>query len=113
MANLLKIITLCGLLTISSFASSFKLQGIIASADHTNKTITVDSIYGDSVAVKILPNTEIEMNDCGIFGIDKYGTFKDLTPGTFVEIKLYFQDNAGANPIAREVEIECYKNRAY
>ena len=71
MANLLKIITLCGLLTISSFASSFKLQGIIASADHTNKTITVDSIYGDSVVVKILPNTEIEMNDCGIFGIDK------------------------------------------
>lgn len=113
MTNLFKIAALCSLLAISSFASSFKLQGIIASADHTNKTITVNSIYGDSVVVKILPNTEIEMNDCGIFGIDKYGTFKDLTPGTFVEIKLYFQNNTGTNPIAHEVEIECYKNKAY
>lgn len=103
------------LLIAVSLASSFKLQGTIAKANTKDKTILVDSIYGDSVMVKILPNTEIDMDNCGIFGIDKYGTFKDLTPGTFVEIKLYFQDlnNGKANPIAREIEIECYKNKAY
>ncbi len=97
----------------ASQASSFKLQGTIAKANIKDKTILVDSIYGDSVAVKVLPNTEIDMDNCGVFGIDKYGTFKDLVPGTFVEIKLYFQENNKANPIAREIEIECYKNKAY
>ncbi|MBX7490355.1 hypothetical protein [Helicobacter turcicus] len=109
-------ITLCiAILAVSSLASSFKLQGTIAQTNSADKTIVVDSIYGDSVVVKVLPNTEIDMDNCGVFGIDKYGTFKDLTPGTFVEIKLYFQDfnNGKANPIAREIEIECYKNRAY
>lgn len=111
----IKAILFIALLESSSLASSFKLQGTIAKTNSTDKTIIVDSIYGDSVAVKVLPNTEIDMDNCGVFGIDKYGTFKDLTPGTFVEIKLYFQDlnNGKANPIAREIEIECYKNKAY
>lgn len=103
------------LLTLASQGSSFKLQGTIAKANIEDKTILVDSIYGDRVLVKVLPNTEIDMDNCGIFGIDKYGTFKDLKPGTFVEIKLYFQNSNEnkPNPIAREIEIECYKNKAY
>ncbi|TLD85401.1 hypothetical protein LS70_001965 [Helicobacter sp. MIT 11-5569] len=108
-------ILIMSLLVATSLASSFKLQGTIAKTNNADKTITVDSIYGDSVVVKILPNTEIEMDNCGAFGINKYGTFKDLTPGTFVEIKLYFQNlnNGQTNPIAREIEIECYRNKAY
>lgn len=104
-------------LSALAWGDSFKLEGTIASVDNTNKTITVDSIYGDSIVVQVLPNTEIELDDCGVFGMGKYGTFKNLLPGTFVEIKLYFQNfnngNERANPIAYEIEIECYKKRAY
>ncbi|TLD87805.1 hypothetical protein [Helicobacter sp. MIT 05-5294] len=98
------------------FAKGLKLEGIIASVDNANKTITIDSFYGDSVVVKVLPNTEIELEKCGVFGMDKYGTFKDLLPGSFVEVKLYFQnfgDEGKTNPIAYEIEIECHKKKAY
>ena len=103
------------LISTLSFANSYKLQGTIAAVNPEDKTIMVDSIYGDHVVVKILPNTEIEMDNCGVFGTDKDGTFKDLTPGTFVEMKLYFQNthNTKSHPIATEIEIECYKNKAY
>ncbi len=102
----------CGVL---AFGDGLKLKGIIASVDNANKTIVVDSFYGDSVVVKVLPNTEIELDKCGVFGMDKYGTFKDLLPGSFAKIKLYFQnlDNQKENPIAYEIEIECHKKRAY
>lgn len=99
-----------------AFGKGFKIKGIIANVDNTSKTIIVDSFYGDSVVVQILPNTEIELDKCGVFGMDKYGTFKDLLPGLFVEMKLYFQnssDEGKTNPIAYEVEIECHKRKAY
>ncbi|MEE6566581.1 hypothetical protein VWM73_12210, partial [Campylobacter coli] len=38
-----------------------------------NKTLLIDSIYGGQMAVRILPNTEIDMDNCGIFGMDKHG----------------------------------------
>lgn len=102
--------------TALAFGDSFKLEGVIAKIDNDKKTIVVDSVYGDSVLVQVLPNTEIELDNCGVFGISKYGTFKNLSPGAFVEIKLYFQNSANGestNPIAYEIEVECYKKRAY
>lgn len=103
-------------LGVLAFGKGFKLEGVIKSIDNANKTITVDSIYGDSIVVQVLPNTEIELDHCGIFGIGKYGTFKNLTEGSFVEVKLHFQNpNNGDNPkpIAREIEIECHRKPAY
>lgn|GEM_PF-2548673 len=115
--RIFRIVLIFFCLNILAWGDSFKLEGIIASVDNVKKTITVDSIYGDTIVVQILPNTEIELDDCGMFGMSKYGTFKNLLPGTFVEIKLYFPalNNGGerANPIAYEIEIECYKKRAY
>lgn len=110
---LIGFISLC--LGMSVFGDSFKLEGIIASIDN-EKTIIIDSVYGDSVVVQVLPNTEIELDNCGVFGISKYGTFKNLSLGAFVEVKLYFQNAANGertNPIAYEIEVECYKKRAY
>ena len=66
------------------------------------------------MSVKVLPNTQIDMDDCGIFGMDKSGTFKDLKSGDFLEIKLYYTNmqNQTALPVAREIEVQCYK-KAY
>lgn len=99
------------------FADNVKLQGTIAEVYDVNKTLLIDSTYGGQMAVKVLPNTKIEMDNCGIFGMDKYGKFKDLNPGDFLEIKLQYQYNptnqgVPAVAIAREIEIECYK-KAY
>ncbi len=49
------------------FADSLKLEGTIAQIYDNNKTLLIDSIYGGQMAIKVLPNTEIEMDDCGIF----------------------------------------------
>ena len=109
----MKVLLLCLLAFGELFASSYKLEGVIAGVDNANKTITIDSIYGDSVLVKVLPNTEIDLSDCGVLGLGRYGTFKDLSVGAFVEIKLYFHDANERNPTAFEIEIECYKKKAY
>lgn len=100
------------------FADSVKLQGTIAEVYDNNKTLLIDSIYGGQMTVRILPNTEIDMDNCGIFGMDKHGKFKDLKVGDFLEVKLYYPGyssnptQAPAIPVAREIDIECYK-KAY
>ena len=95
-------------------ADSVKLQGTINQVYDNNKTLLIDSIYGGQTAVKVLPNTQIDMDDCGIFGTDKSGTFKDLKTGDFLEIKLYYTNtpNQPVLPVAREIEVQCYK-KAY
>lgn len=56
------------------------------------------------------------MDDCGIFGTDKDGTFKDLQVGNFLESKISYgapaTPNTQAIPVARKIEIQCYK-KAY
>ncbi|EPT3079299.1 hypothetical protein ACVQDO_001576 [Campylobacter jejuni] len=98
------------------FADSLKLEGTIAQIYDNNKTLLIDSIYGGQMAIKVLPNTEIEMDDCGIFGTDKDGTFKDLKVGNFLESKISYgtpaTPNTQAIPVARKIEIQCYK-KAY
>ncbi|MBZ7939296.1 hypothetical protein H2277_05800 [Campylobacter sp. W0014] len=97
-------------------ADSVKLEGTIAQIYDNNKTLLIDSVYGGQIAIKVLPNTEIEMDDCGIFGTDKEGTFKDLKQGDFLESKIFYgmpiSPNASAVPVARKIEIQCYK-KAY
>ncbi len=97
-------------------ANSVKLEGTIAQIYDSNKTLLIDSIYGEQIAIKILPSTEIEMDDCGIFGMDKSGTFKDLKVGDFLESKISYRlsttQNVQSVPVARKIEIQCYK-KAY
>lgn len=96
-----------------AFAKYFKLEGVIVNANNESKIIEVDSIYGERLSVKVMPNTEIDMDNCGPFGSDKYGTFKDLTKDIFVEIKIYHLLDNRDLPIAKEIEIDCKKPRAY
>lgn len=98
-------------------ADGIKIQGSIAEIYDNNKTILIDAIHGGQVAIKILPNTEIDMDDCGIFGMDKKGMFKDLKIGDFLEAKVYYMSSAitppsTTIPTARKIEIECRK-KAY
>ncbi|TKX29166.1 hypothetical protein [Campylobacter estrildidarum] len=97
-------------------ADSVKLEGTIAQIYDNNKTLLIDSIYGGRMAIKVLPNTEIEMDDCGIFGTDKEGTFRDLKVGDFLESKIFYgmpiTPNTQVIPVARKIEIQCYK-KAY
>ncbi|KAA6227216.1 MULTISPECIES: hypothetical protein [unclassified Campylobacter] len=96
--------------------------GTIVDINDAAKTILVETTYGQRINVKILPNTEIDMEDCGIFGTDKQGTFSDLQVGTFIKAKTFYgygyDANQQQNPqqiqnaTAREIEIEC-KKRAY
>ncbi|WP_245892632.1 hypothetical protein [Helicobacter valdiviensis] len=98
-----------------AIAKHFKLEGVIVGSNNEEKTIEVDSLYGERLSIKILPNTEIDMDNCGPFGSDKYGTFKDLKKDTYVEIKVYYPQGMQGDvlPVAKEIEIECHKPKAY
>lgn len=114
------------ILSTSAMAGyDFDVHGQISAVDDKNKTITLSSAGGQLV-IKVLPYTEIKGDDCGAFGQDIYGTFKDLTVGKFVEVEAvpyggynaYADNNAQAiNPqtglpkdmqlTAKEIEWKC------
>ena len=71
-------------------ADSIKLEGTIAQIDDNNKTLLINTIYGGEMTIKVLPNTKIEREGCGILGMDKDGTFKDLRIGDFLESKISY-----------------------
>ncbi|MBK1972402.1 hypothetical protein JG677_05605 [Campylobacter sp. TTU-622] len=105
-----------GILT-NLLADGIKIQGSIAEIYDNNKTLLIDTIHGGQMAIKILPNTEIDMDNCGLFGMDKKGMFKDLKTGDFLEAKIYYMSSSAtpsntAIPTARKIEIECRK-KAY
>ena len=108
-----------------ALAYDFDLHGTISAVDNANKTITLAG-PGGQVVIKVLPYTEIKGDDCGVFGQDVYGSFKDLTVGKFVKVEAvpyggynaYADSNAGAiNPqtglpkdmqlTAKEIEWKC------
>lgn len=103
-------------LGIFSSAYADGIYGVIVDVNDGAKTILMDTTYGQKVNVKILPNTEIDMDDCGLFGMDKYGTFKDLKVGTFIEAEVFHgyaqTPNQTQNITAKEIKIEC-KKKAY
>lgn len=101
-------------------ASGWKIEGFITELDDKAKTVTVDPGFGNAIKVQVLPFTEIDMEDCGPYGSDMYGTFKDLKVGMPTEVKVFppnafvaqdIQDNG--LPLAREIEVECGRPRAY
>lgn len=114
------------ILSTSAMAYDFDVAGQISAVDNQNKTITLSG-PGGQLVIKVMPYTEIKGDDCGAFGQDVYGTFKDLTVGKFVEVdaipyggyNAYADSNAGViNPqtglpqnmqlTAKEIEWKCY-----
>lgn len=133
----MKTLKLFGALTLAALFSTaamadfdFDVQGQISAVDDKNKTITLAG-PGGQLVIKVLPYTEIKGDDCGPFGQDIYGSFKDLTPGKYVKVEAvpyggydaYSANNAQAiNPAtglpkdgqltAKEIEWNCMP-RAY
>ncbi|TLD85164.1 hypothetical protein LS70_001025 [Helicobacter sp. MIT 11-5569] len=119
------------ILSTSAMAGyDFDVHGQISAVDNKNKTITLSG-PGGQLVIKVLPYTEIKGDDCGPFGQDIYGSFRDLTVGKFVKVEAipyggynaYAESNAQAiNPqtglpqnmqlTAKEIEWKCYP-RAY
>lgn len=105
------------------FADDMEIKGLITNIDDTNKTIAING-----TTIKILPQTKIKLDDCGIFGTDLAGKFIDLKLNSFVEAEVfpnmsniaggqYATHDAGqvGAPIyiAEEVELKCTRNSAY
>lgn len=108
----MKKIALLGLI-FSSIVYAEGIFGTIAQVDDGTKTILVETTSGKNLNMKILPNTEIEMDECGIFWTDKQGTFKDLKVGTFLEAKFFHANDANSSNITvKKIEIDC-KKKAY
>ena len=117
--------TLAVLATLSlglSVANAEDIYGTIIDINDASKTILVETSYGQKLNMKILPHTQIDMDECGIFWTDKQGTFKDLKVGTFLEAEI-FQANTPMQPkvqdtqevqmvTVKKIDIEC-KKKAY
>lgn len=97
------------------------LQGTISKVSDAQKTIYIDTVNLGQVAVKILPTTRVELDECGWFGLaDSWiftdnGDFWDLEVGRYVEIDDAYP--AGGmqnmqNVTATKVEVKC-RPRAY
>lgn len=94
-------------------ADGFEIEGIISNIDQNAKTILVNDFV-----VQVMPQTQIKLDDCGIFGTDKSGKFVDLAVGSFVEIEAWPSSsvdgaNTKASYIASEIEQKCVSNKAY
>lgn len=90
--KLTKILGALSLATLLSSAlmagdSDFDVYGQISAVDSAAKTITLASPGGQNLVIQVLPNTKITGDNCGTFGNDVYGTFKDLTVGKFVKVE--------------------------
>lgn len=113
-----RIATLFAVLASAAYAEG--IHGTVVDINDTAKTVLLETMNGERLNMKILPNTEIDMDDCGLFGMDKQGTFKDLKIGTFLEAEIFHgYSNAGTNQSqqvkdvsVKKIDIDC-KKKAY
>lgn len=82
--------------------NDFDVYGEISAIDSVNKTITLAS-PGGQLIIQILPHTKIKGDDCGPFGNDIYGTFKDLTIGKLIKAEVV---HYGTYPPAQNLETQ-------
>lgn len=101
----------------SLYADGYEIKGIIGNIDNNAKTISVNGML-----IQVMPQTRIELDDCGIFGMDMNGKFTDLAVGSFVEVEAWPNQvvqnqidtgNTTANYIASEITLECVSTKAY
>lgn len=117
-----QIVALLGVsLACASLYADSWLQGSITQVKENEKVIIVDTAYSGQVAVKILPNTKVELDNCGWFGLadswifSDYGDFWDLKVGRFVEVDAYLPampQNVPNATTATKVEVKC-RPKAY
>ncbi len=107
---------LCAMMPHIVMADMWDLEGQITAVNENDHIITLQSMRG-TTTIQVLPYTELKGDDCGVWGNDIYGTFKDLTVGKFVEVEAYpntagtNQQNPSVSPdaqmVAKEIEWKC------
>lgn len=115
------IVALGAVVAAASLYADSWLQGSVAKVDEAQKIVVIDTIHSGQVAVKILPNTKVELDDCGWFGLaDSWifsdrGDFWDIKVGRYVEVDGFAGATGVANAntaTASKVEVKC-RPRAY
>ncbi|WP_291950216.1 hypothetical protein [Campylobacter sp.] len=98
------------LISLVSITFAYKTQGILQNI--SNNTISLKTNSSDNLIVIILPQTQIEIYACGIFGSNKkLAGIKDLKLGSLVKINANKNENI---IIADKILVECDdKRRAY
>lgn len=112
------IVLFIGLLLASSALyadhDDIETAGIITDVNNSAKTISIQTPFDTKMRIQIMPNTEVELDDCGVFGLyDGFGSFKDLKVGKFIEVELFNPSAMTTGKgIAKEVKLSC-KRSAY
>lgn len=113
------IVALGALVTAASLYADSWLQGSVIQVDEAQKVVVIDTIHSGQVAVKILPNTRVKLDDCGWFGLadswifTESGNFWDIKVGRYVEVDGYYPAGANvSNATAAKVKVKC-RPRAY
>ncbi len=113
------IIALGALVAAASLYADSWLQGSVVQVNDAQKVVVIDTIHSGQVAVKILPTTKVELDDCGWFGLaDSWiftdtGNFWDIKVGRYAEIDAYYPAGAQSGATtATKVEVKC-RPRAY
>ncbi|QOR01124.1 MULTISPECIES: hypothetical protein [unclassified Campylobacter] len=94
----------------STFSFAYKIQGILK---HTSKhSISLQTSFDNNLIITILPQTQITIYSCGIFGSNKkQANTQELKIGSTVKIS---GKKNGSIIIADKVIVECdNKRRAY
>ncbi|AJC88385.1 hypothetical protein [Campylobacter insulaenigrae] len=98
------------LILLINTAFAYKDQGILQNVSRNSISLKTNS--NDNLIVIILPQTQIEIYACGIFGSNKkLAGIKDLRLGSLVKINANKNENI---IVADKVLVECDdKRRAY
>ncbi len=110
---------LSAVLAAASLYADSWLQGPVTQVNEAQKVVVIDTIHSGQVAVKILPTTKVELDECGWFGLaDSWiftdrGNFWDIKVGRYAEIDAYYPAGAQSGATtATKVEVKC-RPRAY
>lgn len=113
-------------LSVGILSADWDITGQITAINPETKVITLGGYGGGAMNIQVLPHTQLDGDDCGLFGLwDTWGSFNDLYVGQIVEVDLLQgvypynavpqSPDAANNPplmTARKIEWKCTR-RAY
>ncbi|AJC85398.1 hypothetical protein IMC75_02795 [Campylobacter peloridis] len=88
---------------LCSFAFAYKVQGILKNINPN--TISIQTNFDNNLIITILPQTQIEIYGCGVFGSNKkQANVQDLKKGSFIKVD---GNKNGSIIIAQKIIVEC------
>ncbi|TXE83773.1 hypothetical protein FPD46_01570 [Campylobacter peloridis] len=88
---------------LCSFAFAYKVQGILKNINPN--TISIQTNFDNNLIITILPQTQIEIYGCGVFGSNKkQANVQDLKKGSIIKVD---GNKNGSIIIAQKIIVEC------